>query len=229
MNIYQPYTYHIGWSSINKHYYGVRFAKNCNPDDLLVSYFTSSKIVKQYRKEYGEPDIIEIRKTFNTANDALRWECKVLRRLNILKNENWLNANIGGEQFIIQKHKPETIEKMKLNNVSKRAEMKKMISERQTGSGNSFFGKKHTEETKERIRSKLKDIPKSEEHRSKYIGENNYMFGKHHSDETKQKISIAIKSIPKVECPHCKTLVDKGNAVRWHFDSCKIKSELPTS
>lgn len=26
----------------------------------------------------------------------------------------------------------------------------------------------------------------------------------------------------KVECPHCKKLVDKGNAKRWHFDNCKL-------
>lgn len=59
MNIYTPYTYHIAWTSIDKHYYGVRYAKNCHPSDLWQTYFTSSKHVKNTRERYGEPDIIE--------------------------------------------------------------------------------------------------------------------------------------------------------------------------
>ena len=43
-----PYTYIIGWSSLNKWYYGVRYAKNCKPEDLWKTYFTSSKHVKEF-------------------------------------------------------------------------------------------------------------------------------------------------------------------------------------
>lgn len=93
MNIYKPYTYLIGWSKYNKWYYGVKFAKNCNPQDFWKKYFTSSKKVKQFRKKYGEPDIIQIRKTFKEANSARLWEHKVLRRLKVLCNEKWLNES----------------------------------------------------------------------------------------------------------------------------------------
>jgi len=152
-NIYSvPYTYHIAWSNINKHYYGVRYAKGCNPKDLWVSYFTSSKLVTKHRKKYGEPDIIEIRRTFDNSHKAIIWESKVLRRLKVLKNDKWLNANIGGDQYIIRKHSPETIKKMSENNASKRPEVRRAIAMRQTGVHNSFYGKKHTEESK-RIRS----------------------------------------------------------------------------
>jgi len=58
------YTYCIGWTVNNVSYYGVRYAKNCHPSDLWVTYFTSSKFVKIHRENYGEPDIIKIRKTF---------------------------------------------------------------------------------------------------------------------------------------------------------------------
>jgi hypothetical protein len=35
MNIYNtPYTYLIGWSNQNKYYYGVRYAKDCHPNDF---------------------------------------------------------------------------------------------------------------------------------------------------------------------------------------------------
>jgi hypothetical protein len=37
------YTYLIGWSKLDKWYYGVRYASNCNPDELWVKYKTSSK------------------------------------------------------------------------------------------------------------------------------------------------------------------------------------------
>lgn len=96
MDIYRPYTYLIGWSHLNKYYYGVRFAKNCRPEDLWVKYFTSSKKVKELRKIEGEPDIIEVRKIFTEGSKAIIWEEKVLKRLDVLNNDKWLNMNISG-------------------------------------------------------------------------------------------------------------------------------------
>lgn len=62
-NIYPPYTYLIGWSEHNLWYYGVRYANSTIPEnDLWVKYFSSSKYVKDIRKEFGEPDVIQIRK-----------------------------------------------------------------------------------------------------------------------------------------------------------------------
>lgn len=155
---YQPYTYHIAWSKHNTHYYGVRYAKNCNPNDFWKSYFTSSKKVKHFIAEHGDPDIIEIRKTFDCPHEAMKWESKVLSRLNVLKNPKWLNANISGDQFIVESHSKETLAKMSINNASKRPEMRKQISERQMGPNNSFYGKKHTPESNEARRQKCKGV-----------------------------------------------------------------------
>ncbi len=88
----KPFTYLIGWSTINKFYYGVKYAKNSNPADLWTKYFTSSKHVKQIRNDHGEPDIIQVRKVFNSVEKARNWECKVLTRLNVIHNEKWINA-----------------------------------------------------------------------------------------------------------------------------------------
>lgn len=89
------YTYHIGWSQTNKHYYGVR-GTLLNPiDDLWIKYFTSSKYVREYRKEYGEPDIIEIRKLFIDRVSALEWEHKVLVRMHTKISSDWLNRYDG--------------------------------------------------------------------------------------------------------------------------------------
>ena len=88
-----PYTYLIGWSKLNKFYYGVRYSKNCRPTDLWVSYFTSSKYVKSFANQNGKPDIIQIRKTFEDKNKARLWEEKVLKKMKVLEKDNWLNKS----------------------------------------------------------------------------------------------------------------------------------------
>ncbi len=102
MNIYstdqevsqhQPYTYLIGWSSLNKWYYGARYGKNCQPSDLWVLYFTSSQYVAEFREKYGEPDVISVRRTFDTPLACHQWESKVLHRLNVAKDPKWLNRS----------------------------------------------------------------------------------------------------------------------------------------
>ena len=101
MKSYTPYCYLLGWSKLNKYYYGVRHAKKfyciydtgCHPDDLLTSYPTSSKEVKYYRETYGEPDVVSIRKTFIDRDSAIRWEAKVLKRLDVIHSKVWLNES----------------------------------------------------------------------------------------------------------------------------------------
>jgi hypothetical protein len=97
MNIYSgtPYTYYISWSALDLHYYGVRFANHCHPNDFWKKYFTSSDKVKSIRKQYGDPDIIKIRRTFNSVDQARLWESRVLKKLKVLKDNRWLNANVG--------------------------------------------------------------------------------------------------------------------------------------
>ena len=105
--IYTPYCYLIGWSKYKKYYYGVRYStklnciykSGCHPDDLWKTYFTSSSYVKECRSTYGEPDIIQVRRTFYCAKKALIWEQKVLKKLGVLKDSKWLNKNIGGSIY----------------------------------------------------------------------------------------------------------------------------------
>jgi hypothetical protein len=103
MNIYQPYTYLIGWTAHNKWYYGARYAKKCHPTDLWVKYFTSSKFVKYFTLKHGPPDIIQIRKIFTNGKDCLIWEQKVLARIDAAKNKNFLNAKNCTTKTIIDK------------------------------------------------------------------------------------------------------------------------------
>jgi hypothetical protein len=95
MTIYNiPYTYQIIWSSTGMKYYGVRYAKNCHPNDLWQTYFTSSVKVAEYVKEHGNPDIIQIRKTFSgddAVNKAKVWEHRVLRKMKVIYRNDYLN------------------------------------------------------------------------------------------------------------------------------------------
>lgn len=100
-NIYQPYTYLIGWSYIDLWYYGSRTRVNCTPDDLWVTYFTSSKHVKALRERYGEPDVIQIRRVFNTKQAARLCEYKVLTRINAAANPYFVNRHNAGKKFYI--------------------------------------------------------------------------------------------------------------------------------
>lgn len=125
-----PYAYLIGWSKYNRFYYGIRFAKNCNTADLWVTYFTSSKYVKEFRRIHGEPDIVQIRKEFNDIETARMWEHKVLRRLRVVNNEKWINKtdNISFEPRTGSKNpKLSALNKLKV------------------GPNNPFYGKKHVE------------------------------------------------------------------------------------
>lgn len=82
--------------------------------------------------------------------------------------------------------------------VSVSLETKQKMSEAKKGSKNSFFGKHHSKETREKIRAfakqrtpwnKGKKVPQQS-------GENNPFYGKSHTKETREKISKANKGKP---------------------------------
>jgi hypothetical protein len=74
-----------------------------------------------------------------------------------------------------------------------------------TGEGNNFYGKKHTEESKKKMRMAAKNRPPI-------------------SEETKKKLSEANKGKqPRVSCPHCSKVGGVSAMKRHHFDNCKEK------
>jgi hypothetical protein len=112
-----PYTYLIGWSELNQWYYGVRFANGCHPDELWVTYFSSSEYVKEFRKFHGEPDIIQVRKSFSSVEKAVLYEDSILRRLNCVHNDKWINRGRGGKEFYLTGCSEET--KLKISKSKK--------------------------------------------------------------------------------------------------------------
>ena len=205
---------------------GVRFARNCHPDDLWTKYFTSSVNVMEYRWLYGEPDVIEIRQTFNDSIQAREWEHKVLRRMKVVKSEQWLNKTdcygpppAPGEYnpFYGKTHSVET--KIVIGLQSKGRKQTEEFREKQrkrfTGKGNPFYGlcrngsenpmygRTHSVET--RLKMKLK------KQKNPPIGANNPMYGK------KQPTDV---------CQYCGKIASKTNIRRWHGQNCKEKNNV---
>lgn len=78
-------------------------------------------------------------------------------------------------------------------------ESRKKMSLSRMGKKNSFYGKHHTEKTKEKLRNISKDYMKTEEYRENMSesvkGTKNGMYGKHHSEESKKKMSLTRKKL----------------------------------
>lgn len=173
--MYQPYTYYIYCKTLKKHYYGVRYAKGCHPEELWKKYFTSSGIVHQLIEIYGKDNFFfEVRKTFNTAQKAIDWEHKVLKRLKVNLRSDWLNRqitntninfyNIGEEAWNkgVPNIKTRGTKFYNNGNIQKMLfpgkEPKGWVLGRLNASGkdNPFYGKQHKKETLDMIKRKLK-------------------------------------------------------------------------
>lgn len=99
---YKPYTYLLKCHN-GQYYYGVKFANNksdvANPDKFWKTYFTSCCKVKDLIKTHGVGAFeFEIRKVFETAEFAIRWESNVNKRLttksNKFLNDSYLDGRI---------------------------------------------------------------------------------------------------------------------------------------
>lgn len=201
------YTYLLKWSSTGMKYYGVRYADNCNPNDLWETYFTSSLYVSDYIEEHGEPDIIQIRKTFDNPKSALLWESKVLTKLDAAGRADFLNKSNGFGKFDptdpdIRKRKSKSATKWQTGKKRGPASQhrKDAISKALTGRSLSLAHRKN--------------ISKSQ-------------TGRLLSEETKTKMrgkrGKQKNPCKKTTCPHCGFTGKGGNMKRYHFDNCKSK------
>jgi hypothetical protein len=92
---HNSFVYLIGWTTLDMWYIGVRYSKWCSPSELWTTYFTSSKHVRKFRTEHGEPDVVRVLKTFEDGGVARRYESRINRRLTV-KSPKFLNRHDGG-------------------------------------------------------------------------------------------------------------------------------------
>lgn len=133
------YVYRITNLDLHKHYYGSRTSK-CQPkDDLGIIYFSSSKNKDfiQDQKLYPTRYKYKIIKEFSCKDQALLFEIKMHNKFDVGRNENFYNRA------------KQTSTSFSFSNLGQK---RPDHSTRMAGSNNPFFGKKHTEETLDKLR-----------------------------------------------------------------------------
>ncbi len=170
----KPYTYLIKHRPSGKVYYGFRGANKVEPhEDLWKHYFTSSKKVLNLIKETGVDSFdYEVRKIFDSKEQAVLWETRVLKKCNVLHDDRWLNANVAGyiiatdevrqKMSMVRRGKVTSeITKQRLRDSQKgkpkksktyqTPEYKELMSKLKSGSGNGRYGKEVSNETRQKI------------------------------------------------------------------------------
>lgn len=155
----KPYTYYIGWSAIGKYYYGVKYGFDADPNTFWKNYFTSSKYVKEIREKHGEPDIVQIRRTFDTPQEAILWENKVLHRLDAIHKPQWLNKHNGKALY----HDEEVRAKQ-----SRALKGQKRTKEQRENNRRAQLGKKLSQKHKDKIAKANKGRKRSALERDKH-------------------------------------------------------------
>lgn len=165
-----PFTYVLDCPN-GKRYYGVRYAIGCKPEDLWNTYFTSSKTVKELIKQYGIDGFkCEVRKVFDSVDTARNWEHKVLRRLRVTTNDNWINKTdnkaFPDQTGVIHKTRKKcSVETGR--KISAALKGKKHSEEHNRNNAESQRGKKHTAEHNAKIKAGCQTFTRTEEHRKK--------------------------------------------------------------
>jgi hypothetical protein len=210
------YTYLIGWSDLDKWYYGVRYARDCHVSELWTTYFTSSSHVHKFMSEHGQPDVVLIRQTFTDPGLARRWESKVLRRIGAVHSSKWLNKTDNAA----------------IDPVIAGSSWKSMSQddrrERSRKAGIAANEKLTADQKRDRLEksvigTKLWWSTKSSEERRAHSRLGGIAAAAKMTPEQKEYRNRRTREIHNVEhkCPHCEKS-GKGTAMkRWHFDNCK--------
>jgi ribosomal protein L39E len=210
-----PYTYIITHIESNVKYYGVQYKKTSNPNDLGVTYFSSSKVLKKLIKEEGVDKFkFEVRKIFIDKHKAIEWEKRFLTRIDAANSPMWFNlsnsgaVNPGGYKLSLitrlKMSKEKSIEhKEKLKkHLEKNRKIPEWTDERKKQWSNRMMKNKINSGRKQKQRSAIHC-----EKISNFLIGNTNGSGKH--------------DLKKVVCPHCLKEGSGPNMTRYHFSNCK--------
>ncbi|AXF53187.1 putative Seg-like homing endonuclease, GIY-YIG family [Escherichia phage Ec_Makalu_001] len=186
----EHYVYKITNKINDKIYVGVRSCDGLAEDD--TKYMGSGKIIKQAIKHHGLENFTkEILSKFDSREDADKEEARIVT-VDFVKREDTYNIAEGGG----------TVCMWKVSDEAKIEEMRKKISEKNTGRKHtkdtrqkmsaSQKGRKHTEETKEKMRQNNLGKVIAEETKEKLRMIN---LGKRHTEETRRKMSDSHKGL----------------------------------
>ena len=152
-----------------------------------------------------------------SLEEANKIEIQLIKQYQTQDDKYGYNIASGGKNF---EHSEETKQKIgKANSQSLKGkthstEWSQMMSQKFSGAGNPFYGKHHTEETKQKI---------SQNRKGKLTGQDHPLYGKHHTKNSLQKISEHRqgKGGKKVLCLNTNEIFDcMMDAARW----CGLKT-----
>lgn len=204
----------------------------------LNCYLGSGKLLKLAIKKYGKDNFVkELLETCDSLIELEEREKYWIKKLNSIKNGyNLTEGGSGGDTFTNNPNKEIIRDKLKKRVDSeelKKIKIKNLIPF-QSGKNHPNFGKKQTQETKDKRKKTYESL-----------GIISPMLGKHHTEETKQKIKnkkIGTKLSEETKqkmrnssnkggkqkifvCPHCNK--KGGNTMfRWHFENCKKNEKI---
>lgn len=237
MSIYQqttiPYFYVIKHISSGKLYAGSRWAKGCNPSELLQEngYLTSSKVVKKMLME--DPQCFEVVMIKTDCENVKEFETMFIEENDCVSSTLWLN---GHNNKILFSHDSEEFKQIMIKlygtdhwvktEEGREFHRQQMIAYNQTEVAKSRLAdlnKNNNPSKKESNRATHSKLMKS-------MNQKMLSNGTHPSlkKENKEKASIKMKATmanqPELICPHCgRSSKNKSNMLRWHFYNCKFK------
>lgn len=224
----KPYTYIISHKPSGVKYYGVQYGKKAHPNNLGVTYFSSSKFLKKLIEEEGIDNFeFSVRKIFTDKKSAVTWERKFLERIDAKSSPMWFNKyngtgaiNPGGYKFDevtrtrmrkpkSSEHRAKLAEHLKSVRSNKWSEERRQnYSDNHSGENHPTFGLKRPELTE---RNKARRGKTREE-----------LYGKEKAIEMARSCGIQKGTkFPSVTCPHCHKSGAGSNMKRYHFDNCK--------
>ena len=189
-------------------YIGVHKTKNIND-----GYMGSGKILRQAIERYGienfEKEILEY---FTDSESMLKREREIVTE-DFLSRPDVYNLRRGGDGGF------DYINKNKLNNTPESIEKKRKTitmwhkNNDTSGEKNGFYGKNHTEETRELISKKRKSFFENGGEHPKG------MLNKKHKEETKAHVSMVLKE--KGSMIGKKGLDHPAGGTKWYNDGVK--------
>ena len=184
----KPFAYLITSKLDGKRYYGIKISKDADPSQLWTTYFTSSKEVRAKVAKHGADSFTaEVRKVFETSEQAINWESRLLTRINAAARDDWINRSNGylcmgsinkgkkkteqhweNWKMVRKGHKVSEETKKKIGDANRGRKQTAQANERRRQASTGF---RHNEETKQRIKEAA--------------------IGRRHSPETIAKIKAA--------------------------------------
>lgn len=201
---YTPFVYLLKFLPTGQLYIGSKTSKGSSVNNLWSTYFSSSKVIKALIKEHGKDAFrSEVRKVFETREEALEYEYRLLKRVDAKMNPKFLNMSYGGKNFSGSTRTKEHQENLTKSLVGKKrsAETRENMKRLLTIKG-PRKSKPMSQETKDKIslanKGKGLGRKRSTEANAKIVEAQRNRVRAPYSEESRKKMSDSAKMRPAI-------------------------------